>query len=47
MPRIFDNIDQSLLPVFQGTLNVSAQHDFTVDEFIYINYDTKYRMGVS
>ena len=30
MPRIFDNIDQKLLPMLQETLCVSSRADFSV-----------------
>ena len=44
MPRIFDNIDQKLLPALKDTLHV-VDH-FSVDESDFItNYDIKYRMG--
>jgi hypothetical protein len=34
MPRIFDNIDQSLLPALRDTLNVADRADFRVS---YLN----------
>jgi hypothetical protein len=33
MPRIFDNIEQSLLPALQQTLHVAARADFCVGYF--------------
>ncbi len=33
MPRIFDNIDQSLLPALRDTLNLAARADFCVGYF--------------
>jgi hypothetical protein len=54
MPRIFDNIDQSLLPALRDTLALAGRIDrvlskhygFTDEELDFIiNYDIKYRMG--
>jgi len=33
MPRIFDNIDQSLLPALRDTLNLADPADFCVGSF--------------
>jgi hypothetical protein len=33
MPRIFDNIEQTLLPALQQTLEVADHADFCVDYF--------------
>lgn len=33
MPRIFDNIEQSLLPALQETLGLSSRSDFCVGYF--------------
>jgi len=33
MPRIFDNIEQSLLPALQETLGLSTRSDFCVGYF--------------
>jgi hypothetical protein len=33
MPRIFDNIDQSLLPALRDTLNLADRADFWVWHF--------------
>jgi len=33
MPRIFDNIDQRLLPALKETLNLAARADFCVGYF--------------
>jgi hypothetical protein len=33
MPRIFDNIEQTLLPAFQQTLEVASHADFCVGYF--------------
>ena len=33
MPRIFDNIDQKLLPALQETLDVAYRADFCVGYF--------------
>jgi len=54
MPRIFDNIDQQLLPALCQTIDLSERIDrvlgkhygLTADEQDYtVNYDIKYRLG--
>jgi hypothetical protein len=50
MPRIFDNIEQSLLPALQETLQpTQIIKDFekagVLKEITGLNYDIKYRMG--